>query len=138
MPDEAEALRKKRWGIINVWRAISPIARDPFAASDARSVPEDDLFAKNVILPPKGSKTFEDVSAGGGFERWAVKGSPAHKWYYKSSMVPEEVMFVKCFDSKTDGRARYAAHSAFVDPKTAGEKKPRESIEVRCLVFWGD
>lgn len=137
MPDHAEDLAKKRWGIINVWRPISPITRDPFGACDARSVPETDLFGKYAQLPPKESGTFEDVSKRGGFERWAVKANPAHKWYYMSKMVPEEVMFVKCFDSRKDV-ARRAPHSAFVDPATEGVTKPRESIEVRCLVFWDE
>ena len=46
-------------------------------------------------------------------------------------------MLIKCFDSKVDGRARRVPHSAFVDPSTEHES-PRESIEVRALVFHPD
>jgi len=45
-------------------------------------------------------------------------------------------MLIKCFDSKTDGRARRVPHSAFVDGERDGEGwEKRESIEVRALVF---
>ncbi len=47
------------------------------------------------------------------------------------------MLLIKCFDSKTDGRARRVPHSAFVDE--GNEDKPmRESIEVRALVFHPD
>lgn len=42
---------------------------------------------------------------------------------------------IKCFDSKTDGRARAVPHSAFADPDAGDEVPARESIEVRALVF---
>lgn len=61
----------------------------------------------------------------------------AHRWYYKSGLGPEEVILIKCFDSKLDGRARRVPHTAFEIPGTE-EKEGRESIEVRCLVFHED
>ena len=125
---------KKRWAIINVWRPISTIVKDPFGACDARSVPESDLFTK-VIHVPKDSKTYGELFGAQLFERWAVRSNPAHRWYYKSKMEPNEVMFVKCFDSRTDV-ARRTPHSGFVDPKTEDVMVARESIEVRCLVFY--
>jgi hypothetical protein len=42
---------------------------------------------------------------------------------------------LKCFDSNTDGRARFAPHTAFADPTTPPDAPPRESIELRTLVF---
>ena len=80
--------------------------------------------------------TFSSVSKGKGLENWLVKASPQHKWYYLRNQTPDEVMFVKCFDSKLDGRVRRAPHSSFEDPRTKDEQKARQSIEVRCLVFW--
>ena len=44
-------------------------------------------------------------------------------------------LLLKCFDSNTDGRARFAPHTAFVDPTTPPDAPPRESIELRTLVF---
>jgi hypothetical protein len=50
-------------------------------------------------------------------------------------MTTSEVLLPKCFDSKTDGRARFAPHTAFTDPSTPANVPPRESIELRTLVF---
>ena len=59
------------------------------------------------------------------------------RWFYKSLLSPEEVILIKCFDSKLDGRARRVPHTAFEVPGTEGEEA-RESIEVRALVFHED
>jgi len=46
-----------------------------------------------------------------------------------------EALLLKCYDSETDGRARFAPHTAFVDPTTPADAPLRESIELRTLVF---
>jgi hypothetical protein len=51
-----------------------------------------------------------------------------------NQQTPGEVLLIKCFDSKTDGRARRVPHSAFIDEERENEVT-RESIEVRALVF---
>lgn len=44
---------------------------------------------------------------------------------------------IKCYDSETrPGLARRVPHSSFIDPAEE-DKKPRESIELRALVFYG-
>jgi hypothetical protein len=50
-------------------------------------------------------------------------------------MASHEALLLKCYDSATDGRARFAPHTAFVDPGTPEDAPPRESIELRTLVF---
>lgn len=132
--DEAEKFSKTRWGIINVWRPIAPVHRDPLGVCDARSCSEDDLRTVFVQLPSQGDGS--KVSRGDGFEVFNVAHNPAHKWYYASEMKPDEVLMIKCFDSKKDGRARRTPHTAFQTEKDYGG--PRQSIEVRCLVFWED
>jgi hypothetical protein len=42
----------------------------------------------------------------------------------------------KVYDSLTDGRARWTAHTAFHDPTSPPEAPPRESIEIRTLAFF--
>ncbi|KAF2730112.1 hypothetical protein EJ04DRAFT_586812 [Polyplosphaeria fusca] len=120
-PDDAHALVKKRFQIINVWRPIETILKDPIAVADANTVPDDDLV---------GARMVENDFDG---ESWVVKHSPKHRWYYKHRMSPEEVLLIKCFDSKKNV-ARRALHSAFEDPVFTNEKS-RQSIEVRCLVL---
>ena len=42
----------------------------------------------------------------------------------------------KVYDSQTDGRARWGAHTSFDDPATAPNAAPRESIEIRAFAFF--
>jgi hypothetical protein len=121
--EEASELLKGRVQIINVWRPIKTVERDPLAVADANSVAEDDLVPIGLIYPTRKGETL------------AVRYSPTHHWYYKKGLTPGEVLLIKCFDSKTDGRARRIPHTAFVDPSSKPDAPPRESIEMRCLVF---
>ena len=57
------------------------------------------------------------------------------RWFYFREMRAEEVLLLKCYDLKTDGRARFAPHTAFTDPEAPVDAPPRESIELRSLVF---
>ncbi|KAH8883272.1 hypothetical protein GQ53DRAFT_882826 [Thozetella sp. PMI_491] len=126
LPEEAETLLKGRVQIINVWRPLAPVLRDPLAVVNAKSVPDSDLIPTPFIFPGLNAETF------------SVLYNPAHRWYFKYGLTPGEVLFIKIFDSKTDGRARRVPHTAFEDPSTSPEAPARESIEVRALVFHPD
>ncbi|KAK3373104.1 hypothetical protein B0T24DRAFT_719848 [Lasiosphaeria ovina] len=124
LPDEAEKLLQKRFQIINVWRPIKTILKDPLGVADAHSVPESDLLGAALIYPNRNGETF------------VVKPNPAHRWYFKYAQRPDEVTLIKCFDTLDQpGVARRIPHSAFTDPAEE-DKYPRESIEVRALVFY--
>jgi hypothetical protein len=125
LPDDAEELLKGRYQIINVWRPIEPIYRDPLAVADGHSVPDSDLVTVGLIYPNRAGETY------------TVRPNPAHRWYYRYGQTPEMVTLIKCFDSKTDGRVRRVPHTAFVNPETV-DKPARKSIEVRALVFHPD
>jgi hypothetical protein len=62
--------------------------------------------------------------------------NPEHRWFYFPRLERNEAILLKCYDSKEDGRARFSAHTAFEDPTSGPDAAPRESIEVRALVFW--
>ena len=64
-----------------------------------------------------------------------MKYNPNHRWFYIPEMTPDEAILLKCYDSATDGRTRFGPHTAFVDPTTPADAAPRESIELRTLVF---
>jgi hypothetical protein len=123
LPAEAETLLKGRYQIINVWRPIKPIFKDPLAVADAHSVPDPDLVGIKLVYPDREGETY------------GVRANPAFKWYYRYGQGSDLVTLIKCFDSKTDGRARRVPHSAFVNPDTEEGFPARESIEVRALVF---
>ncbi|KAG9258844.1 uncharacterized protein F5Z01DRAFT_5313 [Emericellopsis atlantica] len=121
-PAEADALLEKRYQIINVWRPIRTILKDPIAVADSTSVPDADLV---------GAEMTEDGFMG---ESWVVRHNPSHRWYYKFGMTPQDVLLIKCFDSE-EKVARRALHSAFEDPAYQ-DCDSRQSIEVRCLVLY--
>ena len=64
--------------------------------------------------------------------------NPAQRWYYFPQMRADELVLIRCFDSARQGPARFSAHGAFDDPQTPADAPPRESIEVRTLVFFRD
>jgi hypothetical protein len=124
---EASNLLRSRFSVINVWRPIrGPVEDTPLALADAQSIASDDLVATDLIYPDRIG------------EIYYVKFSPSQRWFYASGMRQDEVMLIKCFDSADDGRARFTPHAAFVDPTTPAGALPRESIELRTLVFYGD
>ena len=47
-----------------------------------------------------------------------------------------EALVFKVYDSSKDGRARWSAHTAFEDPTSPPNARPRESIEIRTLAFF--
>ena len=127
LPHEAEELLSGRYQIINVWRPIKPIYKDPLAVADARTVPDEDLVPVKLIYPAREGATFT-VKPG------AERGRETHQWYYLYGQQPSEVIMFKCYDSKEDGRARAVPHCAFTN-KQEEHQDARESIEVRCMVF---
>jgi hypothetical protein len=124
LPDEAGELLKGRVQVINLWRPIrGPVLDAPLAMVDGRSIAPDDLIASDLIYPNRSGETY------------SVKYNPAHRWYYVPRMTVDEALLLKCYDSATDGRTRFGPHTAFIDPTAPAGAAPRESIEVRTLVF---
>jgi hypothetical protein len=124
MGAEAEELLKHRFGIVNVWRPIrGPVQDSPLALCDAQSFTDDDLIASDLVYSHVRGETSR------------VAYNPAHRWYYFSGMQPDEVLLIRVHDSANDGRARLSFHTSFDNPLASGAP-PRESIEVRTLVFF--
>jgi hypothetical protein len=122
--DDAEALLRGRVQVINLWRPIKGPLRDaPLAVCDATTVAPDDLVRSELVYRDRVGETY------------GVRFNPAHRWYYVPDMQPDEALLLKCYDSSTDGRARFVPHTAFEDPTALGDVLPRESIELRTLVF---
>jgi hypothetical protein len=122
--DEAATLLRGRVQVINLWRPIRGPLRDaPLAVCDAESVAPGDLVASDLVYQHRVGETY------------GVTFNPSHRWFYVPQMQPDEALLLKCFDSATDGRARFAPHTAFEDPTAPADAPPRESIEIRTLVF---
>ncbi len=125
LPEEAGRLLGNRFAEINVWRAIrGPIESSPLALCDARSLDAEDVVPIDLVYRDRVGEIL-------GFLY-----NPQHRWYYFPRMTPNEAILLKCYDSKDDGRARFTAHTSFEDPNSPPNAAPRESIEVRALIFW--
>jgi hypothetical protein len=125
MGDEAEELLKGRVQVINLWRPIldEPLRDAPLAVCDSRTVASDDLIPSDLVYRERVGETY------------SVKFNPAHTWYYVPEMRRSEALLLKIADTRTDISARFMPHTSFTDPTTPPDAPPRESIEIRTLVF---
>jgi hypothetical protein len=124
MGDEAEELLKGRVQVINMWRPIRGPLRDaPLAVCDSRTVGADDLVPSDLVYRDRTGETY------------SVRYNPAHRWFYVPEMQRDEALLLKIADTKEDISARFMPHTAFTDPTTPPDAFPRESIELRTLVF---
>ena len=82
LPEEADRLLKTRYQIINVWRPIKTILKDPLTVADAHSVPDSDLVVVPLIYPNRNGETY------------TVRPNPDHKWHYLHRQTPEEPLLM--------------------------------------------
>ncbi|KAI5861961.1 hypothetical protein GGS23DRAFT_611132 [Durotheca rogersii] len=131
MGAEAEALVRRRYQIVNLWRPIETVRASPLAVADGSSVADADLVAAAIAYVPADRD-----------ETWTLRPSAAHRWHYRRAQSPAQVLLIKCFDSAAaPGLVRRAPHSAFVHPDEAAAAAalpPRQSIEARALLFYDD
>ena len=123
--EKAAEFLKHRFAIVNVWRSIEGVVeQNPLAICDARSVALENLIATERRAAERIGETYR------------LTHNPDQKWYYFPMMQRNEAMLIKSYDSETDGRARFAPHTAIVDPLTNDDAAPRQSIESRLFVFF--
>ncbi|KAJ3531317.1 hypothetical protein NM208_g8934 [Fusarium decemcellulare] len=145
---EAEELLKGRYQIVNAWRPIHHPASDtPLAVIDWRSMSPEDLVKVDLLYPQNSDGLVhalpdpELASLTKGYEvkgeQYAIAPNLAHRFYYMKDMTPDEIMFIKCFDSESQlmtggktGIAHGSGHSAFVDSQTPTDAPARQSIEL--------
>jgi hypothetical protein len=127
-PDEADELLRRRVAIVNLWRPItSPVLDAPLAMCDARSVIPKDLVASELVYRDRRGETDN------------LTYNPTQRWFYAPEMRADEVLLLKCFDSRDDGAvSRFAPHTAFTDPTAPPDAPPRESIELRTFLIFGE
>jgi hypothetical protein len=125
LPDEADELLKGRVQVINLWRPIldEPLRDAPLAVCDSRTVKSGDLVPADLVYRERVGETY------------SVKFNPGHIWYYVPEMRRDEALLLKIADTRTDISARFMPHTSFTDPTTPADAAPRQSIELRTLVF---
>jgi hypothetical protein len=125
MGEEAEALLRGRFAIIQVWRPINrPVESHPLAICDAQTVRPENLVVNERRYQDRVGQTF------------GITYDPGQRWYWFPHMRPDEALVFKVYESLKDGRARWTAHTAFADPTSPPDARPRESIEIRTLAFF--
>ena len=125
MGEEAEALLRGRFAVIQVWRPINnPVESHPLAICDAQTVKPETLVVNERRYLGRTGQTY------------GITYDPAQRWYWFPHMRPDEALVFKVYESLKDGRARWTAHTAFEDPTSPPHARPRESIEIRTLAFF--
>jgi hypothetical protein len=125
-PEDVERRLARRYLFVNVWRPLmGPVETTPLALCDAGSLDARDVIAADHIY-----------DAGRRGETYRIAFNPGQRWLYFPRMTRDEVVLIKCFDSETDGRARFSAHGAakLTTPPPPGAA-PRESVEIRTIAF---
>lgn len=133
--DEEGAVRARRpFAIVNAWRSMAgTIEQWPLAVCDARSVDESAMHTIVRLAPHRDEPSFEYARSS---ETRHASRDEGHRWFWFPQMTRDEVLLFKNWDTRTDGRARYALHSAFEDPSAPPDAAPRESIESRAFLFF--
>ena len=125
LPQEADELLSRRFAVIQVWRPIRhPVETWPLAIADTQSISPESLVVTERRYPDRVGQTY------------AITYDPGHRWYWFPAMRPDEALVFKTYESQKAGRARWTAHTAFEDPTTTQNARPRESIEIRTLAFF--
>ncbi|KAH8822070.1 hypothetical protein F5884DRAFT_658980 [Xylogone sp. PMI_703] len=125
LPDRAEELLQGRLRIVNIWRPLNhPVMDNALALCDGRTILDSDKVEADHIRRQYSGSTYY------------VKYNDRYRWHYLREQRPDEITLVKCFDSDPTV-TKCSPHSSFsaTSPTGWSSALPRESIEVRALVF---
>ncbi|KAG0145826.1 hypothetical protein CROQUDRAFT_704789 [Cronartium quercuum f. sp. fusiforme G11] len=106
--------------IINVWRALKPIKRDPLAVGIQSSFNHEE----NAFVSPITDKIPLALL-------W--QHNPNQEWVYLSHQMPEEVLVFFQYDSYSE-KGNGIVHTSFDDPRYIKDNR-RESVEVSVLTI---
>ncbi|KAI1877564.1 hypothetical protein JX265_003572 [Neoarthrinium moseri] len=137
--DETESLpggitknyQGRRWALYTTWRPLKPVRRDPMGYVDYFSSTENDGVSFWRSPPGINGPFRSDVVL--------TKANPQHRWYWLSDQTPDEVLFMKIFDTESEKELSSVAggvhHFSFHIPGTEQEEV-RESLETKFIAFW--
>ena len=135
--EEYESIVARRWQVVNIWRPLATIRRDPLCVADYSSVAESDLatcqYETGKIRDHTEKKDVETYWVGSGLRDGQRDEELKHKWYYTYEQRPDEILLFKIYDSDEHAKAKGIAHTAVVVEGTE-ELPPRQSIEIRAFV----
>ncbi|MEM9569895.1 MAG: CmcJ/NvfI family oxidoreductase [Pseudomonadota bacterium] len=118
--DRAKDFHNAGYGFVNIWRPIEHmIQSSPLGFIRPSSMTPNDWMDIGLIYPDRFGQIL------------GVAANPAHEWFFKSEMTPDEAIIFNIYDNT--GRP-HLAHSALDLPGDASVTVPRKSIESRTLV----
>ncbi len=121
----AEVLLRQRFAIVQTWRPINQtVLTEPFALADGRTIPNSNFVPLQRRYSYRTAETYH------------ISFDPNHMFYYLPEMTPEETYIFKVYDTDGSVGVRFTAHTAFDDPTSSPDARPRESVESRALVFF--
>ena len=124
-PDEAEEALQHRLVEMNLWRPIATVEKTPLAICDASTVRREDLNPSRIF----GGLNDPNRETMAGYNLAYERGQ---RWYYVPRMRPDEILVFKLCDTDAD-RIQHTAHTAFDDPTSPPDARPRQSIEIRTV-----
>lgn len=75
---------------------MNKVTCDALCIRDKRTIPDSDLIDGTTDMPVNGRQRRTGL--------FSVNHNSAHRYYYKKEMGPEDVPWIKLYDSKSDGR----------------------------------
>ena len=125
MGGEAESLLKRRVAFYNVWKPLHrKVEERPLAMCNVDSASAKDFVTMALRYRERDG------------EIYVMNHAARHDWVYFPEMRADQAIFLKTYESETDGRARFVGHSAFLDPTTRPDAPFRESVEIRTIAFF--
>ncbi|KUJ19901.1 putative 7 alpha-cephem-methoxylase [Mollisia scopiformis] len=123
-PDEGEHLLRGRVRIINVWLPLSHTVKDwPLALCDGSTISlEHDLVDTDIVRRSYQGGTMYMLHRA------------VHKWYFLEDQKTTEAFIFKQFDLM-EVEARVCPHVSFKQSDASEDILPRESLEMRFIVF---
>ncbi|KAH8592065.1 hypothetical protein B0O99DRAFT_718249 [Bisporella sp. PMI_857] len=124
MKGTLEKYPEGRYRVVNVWRPLeNPVEDSPLAVCDGSTVDDSILVAVDHVRRDYVGEYFRLIP------------SAKLKWYYLSKQTKDEVLLLKMYDSSPSVKAKCCPHASFQSKMVQPGTKPRESIEVRVLIF---
>ncbi|KAJ5081638.1 hypothetical protein NUU61_009902 [Penicillium alfredii] len=124
LPDKAEHLLQGRVRVVNIWRPIADVVEDvPLALCDARTITLDDMLETDHVRKHYLGATMYAMAR------------EKYRWYYLHRQRKDEVTLLKMFDSDPEVEGKCCPHASFRHSNVPENVIPRESIEVRALIF---
>ena len=133
---DAERIASGHFGIFNVWRHFPsdyPVLDYPLAVLDAASAAPEDFQISKYVYPDRVGEVMSALYR------------PTHRWLYWSEMRHDEALIFKVFDNAAaldlaspSECPSNTAHTSLELPGVDADTPPRESIECRVLVEFGN